>query len=45
MKSTWRYIESDGVSHSTGLAADEWLMTAGGPVLRLYTYCSRRTPQ
>src|SRR5205814_1523815 len=37
---TWRYIESDGVAHSTGLAADEWLMTAGGPVLRLYTYRS-----
>ena len=40
MKSTWRYIESDGVAHSTGLAADEWLMTAGEPVLRLYTYRS-----
>jgi lipoate---protein ligase len=37
---TWRYIENDEVTHSAGLAADEWLMTTGGPLLRLYTYRS-----
>ena len=40
MTTTWRYLESDGVSASAGLAADEWLMTTGGPLLRLYTYRS-----
>ena len=40
MNPTWRYIENDGVAASTGLAADEWLMTTGGPLVRLYTYRS-----
>lgn len=37
---TWRYLEEDGVSASAGLAADEFLMSTRGPVLRLYTYRS-----
>ena len=40
MTTRWRYLENDGVSASAGLAADEWLMTTGGPLLRLYTYRS-----
>jgi lipoate---protein ligase len=36
----WRYVESDGVSASAGLAGDECLQTAGAPALRLYTYRS-----
>lgn len=38
----WWYIAEDGVTHSDGLAADEYLATrpSGPPVLRLYTYRS-----
>jgi lipoate---protein ligase len=37
---SWRYLEHDGVSASSGLAIDETLMRTGGPLLRLYTYRS-----
>jgi lipoate-protein ligase A len=37
---SWRYLESDGELASAGLAADEWLLSTGGPALRLYTYRS-----
>lgn len=44
MGEPWRYIADDDASASSGLAADEWLMTAyhgsdkPPPTLRLYTY-------
>lgn len=40
MSAVWRYLENDGVSASAGLAADELLLSTGGPALRLYTYRS-----